>query len=252
MKGWIKLDDFTFEPLAEHLRLCVTGTHRFGTDAFLLSDFAAPRRRDTVCDLGSGCGIIPALWFRNPEDAPKRVYAVEVQELAVTQMKRSLQDGGLPDSRFFPVHADLRQLKGRLEDGSFDLVTCNPPYKAVGDGILSGSDADRIARHETLCAFEDVCDAASYLLKFGGRLCVCQRPERLADLIDGMRSRGMEPKRLRFVHQRPDAPPWLLLLEGRKGGKPFLRVDPPLLIEGEGGFSQEVLRIYKKEQNHSL
>ncbi len=245
----IELDHFTFEPLAEHLHLCVTPSHKFGTDAFLLSDFAAPRRKDTVCDLGSGCGIVPALWFRNPEDAPKQVYAVEVQELAVAQMERSLQEGGLPAGRFFPILADLRQLKGRLPDGAFDLVTCNPPYKAAGGGILSGSGADRIARHETLCSFGDVCDAANHLLKFGGRLCVCQRPERLADLIDEMRRRGIEPKRLRFVHQRPDTPPWLLLLEGRKGGKPFLRVDPPLLIEGEGGFSQEVLRIYQKERN---
>jgi tRNA1(Val) A37 N6-methylase TrmN6 len=64
-----------------------------------------------------------------------------------------------------------------------------------------------------------------------------------------MRHEKLEPKRLRFVQQRPDTPPWLFLLEGRRGGKPFLQVDAPLIIEGEGGFSPELLRIYQKEHN---
>ena len=33
------------EQLAEGLSVCVTKEHRFGTDAFLLSDFANVRRR---------------------------------------------------------------------------------------------------------------------------------------------------------------------------------------------------------------
>lgn len=64
-----------------------------------------------------------------------------------------------------------------------------------------------------------------------------------------MREAGLEPKRLRMVQQCPDTAPWLFLLEGRKGGKPFLTVEPPLIIEGPGGFSREVLDIYQKEEN---
>ena len=53
--------EYTMEQLSDTLSICVTKDHRFGTDAFLLSDFAAPRRRDLACDLGTGCGIIPLL-----------------------------------------------------------------------------------------------------------------------------------------------------------------------------------------------
>lgn len=63
--------------------LCVTPDHKFGTDAFLLSDFAAPRRKDLACDLGTGCGIIPMLWFRRPEDAPKLAFGVDIQQKAI-------------------------------------------------------------------------------------------------------------------------------------------------------------------------
>ncbi len=241
--------EYGFEFLNEHLKICVTPEHKFGTDAFLLSDFASPRRKDVACDLGAGCGIIPALWFRSEETAPKLAYAVEIQPKAAEQLALTVREGGFPQGRFLALHADLRDLKGWIAQGSVDVVTCNPPYKITGTGIMSQTDADRVARHETMCSIEDVCMAADYLLRYGGRLCVCQRPERLADVISAMRRQKIEPKRLRFVQQRPEAAPWLFLLEGRKGGSPFLKVEAPLLIEGEGGFSQELLRIYRKEAN---
>ncbi len=78
---------------------------------------------------------------------------------------------------------------------------------------------------------------------------MCQRPERLCDVLEAMRQNGIEPKRLRFVHQRPDTAPWLFLAEGKKGAKPFLQVEKPFLIEGEGGFSRELLDLYGKEDN---
>ena len=59
------------------------------------------------------------------------------------------------------------------------------------------------------------------------------------------RQKGLEPKRLRLVQQRPGKAPFLFLLEGRRGGKPGLTVEPVLLIEGEGGgLSREMEEIY--------
>ena len=103
-----------------------------------------------------------------------------------------------------------------------------------------------IARHESECTLDDICQAASKLLQFGGRLCMCQRPERLADVMESMRRFDIEPKRLRMVQQRKSKAPKLFLLEGRRGGKRgFLDVLPTLFIEDEnGGFSQEMLEIY--------
>lgn len=56
--------DFTFEKLTENIKICISAEHRFGTDAFLLADFANPRQKDLVCDLGTGCGIIPLVMSR--------------------------------------------------------------------------------------------------------------------------------------------------------------------------------------------
>ena len=238
-------EEFCWEELSPSLFICVSSAHKFGTDAFLLSDFAAPRRKDLCCDLGTGCGIIPLLWFR--DDPPRLCYGADIQKQAIEQLEQSIQKSGLKN-RFIPLLTDLKELSS-LPCGPLDLVTCNPPYKAQGSGILSETDAERIARHEVLCTIEDVCQAASRLLRFGGRLCLCQRPERLCDTLCAMRSAGIEPKRVRFVQQRPASAPWLFLVEGKKGSKPYMTIEPPLFVEGEGGFSQEILRIYHKKEN---
>ena len=232
------------EKLNERVSVVISPAHRFGTDAFLLAHFAAPRRKDVACDLCTGCGIIPLIWANG--DAPRESYGVELQPAAAGQFRRSIELSGV-GQRVHCIESDLKELKGKLPFAQFDLVSCNPPYKAAGSGIESGMEAERIARHEVCCTTEDVCKAAAQLLRFGGRLCLCQRPERLADVLCAMRSAGIEPKRLRFVAKHADTEPWLFLVEGKKGAKPFMRVEPVLAVEEKsGGFTKEVLMAYGK------
>lgn len=98
-----------------------------------------------------------------------------------------------------------------------------------------------------MCSIDDVCSAAKRSLRYGGRLCICNRPERLADVICSMRANGIEPKRLRTVQKDRSSDPWLILVEGRLGGSPFMRIESPLYIKGENGepYSEEMKRIYR-------
>lgn len=244
--------DYNLEKLGDNIEICVTSDHKFGTDAFLLSNFAQVKRKEIACDIGTGCGIIPLLWFRKIEDAPKLAYGIDIQEKAIKQLLMSIDKNSLSD-RIKAIHADLKDIEAISELitlGSLDIVTCNPPYKASEAGILSELTSEQIARHEVLCNIDDVCKTASKLLRFGGRLCICQRPERLCDVLFAMRQNSIEPKRLRFVQQRASTAPWLFLIEGKKGSKPFLNVLSPLIIEGENGFSRELLDIYQKGDNN--
>lgn len=230
----------TFERLGDGCEICVTREHTFGTDAFLLADFARARHKDVVCDLGTGCGIIAVLEKLRYE--PKKVYGIDIQEQAIEQFNITVERSSLEN--VFPLHMDLKKLTNEAPLDRCDLVTCNPPYKACRAGIESELDAHKIARHEILCDIYDVCAAAKKLLKFGGRLCICNRPERLADVISAMRANGIEPKNLRFVSKEPNTAPWLFLIEGRKGGGAFMKVMPQLYISGSGGVSPELAQIY--------
>ena len=232
--------EYKYEKLNDKIYVCASTDHRFGTDAFLLAHFSEYRQKDKACDLGTGCGIIPLI--KQKSRPPQITYVVDIQEGAIEQLKLGMERS--ETSGIVPVCADLKELWEGAPLGQLDLVTCNPPYKAVNAGYESVITAQRIARHEIMCNIYDVCESASKLLKFGGRLCVCNRPERLSDVIDAMKKSGIEPKRLRFVSKNPDEAPWLFLIEGKKGSKPFMKVEPQLYIRTENGFSEELQRIY--------
>lgn len=232
-------EDFTFESLGEGFEICVSTEHRFGTDAFLLSDFASPRKKDLVCDFCSGSGIVAVLMKRN--NSPKYIYAVEIQEKAVEQMRLTKEKSKLND--FEICHTDLQSFKAKKE---LDLITCNPPYKIDNTGLKNSNEAVSIARHEIMCSLDDVCASAYKNLRFGGRLCICNRPERLCDIMTSMRQNRLEPKRVRFVSKNPHTAPWLVLVEARKGGNSFLQVEKNLYIQNEkGDYSDEMKRIYR-------
>lgn len=230
------------EYLGKNITAFISKEHGFGTDAVLLADFANPRASDKICDLGTGCGIIPLLWCRN--ERKSMIYAIDIQKSACEQLSEAIKINSIED-KIEVINADLRELGGRLPKGTFDIVTMNPPYKAPNAGIKNNSDAASIARHELSCTMADVAAAASSLLRFGGKLFICQRPERLCDVFDEMRKAGIEPKRLRLVVQRSGEAPWLVLVEGRRGSKPGLTVCPDLLITENGEYSAEMKEICK-------
>ena len=231
------------EPLGNGLQIYVTDSYHFSTDTILLAHFSLPSGKKRCADLGTGCGTIPLLWLR--ENPNLDIAAVEIQNEACELARRTVEFNGL-EQNLTIFNADLKELKGKLPFGAFDVVACNPPYKRGGSGIQNPEKSLTVARHETECTLDDICEAASNLLQFGGKFCLCQRPERLADVMESMRRFDLEPKRLRMVQQRPSKPPKLFLIEGRRGGKSgFLDVLPTLFIEdGSGGFSEEMMAIY--------
>ena len=216
--------------------------HTFGTDALLLASFAMPKRKDKCVDLGTGCGIIPFYWIR--EGCGEKIYAVDIQDMAISQLTRSIKLNGEDASKITPVLSDLKDLKGKIPFAELDVVTMNPPYKPVGTGIISDTSADKIARHETMCTLDDICVSASKLLRFGGRFCICLKPERLADAVVSMRQARLEPKRLRLVSQREGKAPWLILLEGKMGAKPGMTIENELHIESDE--MEKIVGSYRK------
>ncbi len=231
------------EPLSGGRVIYVSRDSRFGTDAVLLADFASPKRIDTAVDLCTGGGIIPLLWLCG--DSPReKVIGVELQPECCALARRSIGENG-DGERFSVMECDLREIEKHLPREKYSLVTCNPPYFPVGAGFENKTAGRTLARSEQTCDSGDVCRAARYLLKYGGRLCVCQRPERMADVICAMREQGIEPKRIRLVQQREGSEPWLVLIEGRRGGRPGVKCLPVLMVEGaDGHYSDEMKRIY--------
>ncbi len=232
--------NYTVETLAKGTKVCINSTHRFGTDAFLLSDFCGLKYAQTALDIGSGCGIIPLRW----KDRGHKGLAVALE---IDADGTALLNESIKLNNFENIQAVNRDIRNWESDVQFDVITCNPPYFTSG----KPKDDEKKAsfRHQLTLTDDDVAAAAYRLLKDNGKLCICQRPQRLATVIYAMKSHRIEPKVIRFVRQRKNSPnPWLVLVDGRKNGGRSLTVMPDLIIENEDGtgFSRELLKIYNK------
>ena len=221
----------------------VSHSHGFGADALLLADFAAPRWGERALDLGTGCGILPLFWCREGKLA--HATGMEIQQAVHDQFRRSILLNRL-EGRLCAACGDLRDWRPSAAEKLFDLVTVNPPYFPLRAGAACAQEPFRVARQEAQCTLSDAVRAGARLTRFGGRFCLCHKPERLCDVMCEMRAQGLEPKRLRFVAQRLACAPWLFLLEGRRGGKPGLSVEPLFVVEEEPGiYSSEMRAIYE-------
>lgn len=228
------------EPIGNGRYIYVSKAHTFGTDAVLLSYFARAKKSDIAADLGTGCGIIPFLMIRDGK--LRHALGVDISKEAIDLANATAKEQNF--GAFTGVVSDICDLKGKTEFGNKTLVTCNPPYKAAGAGLKAGDEKRLTARQETSCTLEDIVKTSAKLLTPGGRLCMCQRPERLAELITLMSRYKIEPKRLRTVSKTYGSAPWLFLLEGRRGGGTGMTVEPTLYLYENGELSEEMEKIY--------
>ena len=189
--GWQFLfDDTLFQP---------------GTDSFLLGAFPKLKRSEQVCDLGAGTGLLGLLLLaREPS---LHITNVEIQGAACDLARRTAELNGLSSS-VTCIEGDLRDT-ALLNAGSYDLVIANPPYFAESSGAQAVTNARRMARSEVSCTLEDICAAAQRLLRWGGRLALVLRTDRLAELMELTRQHGLEPKRLRLVQNTARSAPCL-------------------------------------------
>ena len=214
----------------------------FGMDAVLLSGFAKAYKNERVLDLGTGTGIIPILMEAKTEG--KHFSALEIQAESVDMARRSVVMNHL-EEKIDIVQGDICQASEIFGKGTFQVVTCNPPYMKDNHGLKNPNLPKAIARHEVLCTLKDVVREASAVLKQSGRFYLVHRPQRLIEIIEMMVSHHLEPKRMQFVHPYADKEANMVLMEAVKGGKSMLKLEEPIIVfEEKGVYSKQIQKIY--------
>lgn len=220
---------------------------RFSIDAVLLAHFAAAavHKRTRVIDLGTGTGVIPLLLCGHT--SVDSVIGLEIQPEIADMAGRSVALNSLED-RIRIITGDLRSPGKDFHSSSCDVITCNPPYMPPNRGMASPEHSMAVARHEITCTLDDVSRFAEVMLKDRGKLFMIHRADRIVDIASKLRSRHLEPKRLRFVYPKPGKPANLILVEAMKKGQPHCSVDPPLYVyDQNGNYTEEINAIYNKE-----
>ena len=218
--------------------------YRFSVDALLLFEFVNLKTVRNIADFGAGSGIVGILLAKKYPHS--QVTLFELQESLVSLAEKNIALNHMND-RVEVVKCDLRNhgLLSSSPSRQFDLVVSNPPFRACKSGLLNIEEEKAIARHEIMLKLDELADAAAALLKIRGRFCLIHHPNRLAELIVALKKRGMEPKRLRFVHSSSATEAKMVLIEAVKGGRTGLKVERPSYIYNEdGSYTDEMKAIY--------
>jgi len=217
--------------------------YRFSVDSLLLSDFVNLKTVRNIADLGSGSGVVGILIAKKYPKA--KVDLFELQTALVDLSEKNICINNLKD-RMQALQCDIRTLPALYPGLSeYELAVSNPPFRKPKSGKLNVEEERAIARHELRLSLSELVAAAYSLLKAKGRFCIIYHPCRLSELIETLKKKNLEPKRLRFVHSTRLSEAKMALVEAVKGGRTGLKVENPLFLYNEdGSYTEEMLEIY--------
>lgn len=195
-----------------------TRLYRFTSDSVLLSRFAKAKKWDKVADFCAGSGIVAFHFYALNKD-------VDGLEFTLFEMQKELADLSIKTAEYngfenFTVeNCKLQEIKEGYRE-KFSLVLCNPPYERAGSGFDNDEYHKAVCRKELTLTLQEIAKAASFALKFGGRICMLHRADRLPEVCYRLKEANIEVKKIQFVGGRYATKPYLVMVEGVKGGKP--------------------------------
>ena len=203
-----------------------TRLYRFTSDSVLLSKFAKARSNEYVADFCSGSGIVAYHFHALNRERTQtcKFFLFEMQEsLAKLSQKTAILNGF---ENFETVNCKLQEIPESYRE-KFSLILCNPPYERGG---FDNDDYEKaVCRKEITLNLSEIAKAAAFALKYGGRIDLVHRADRLAEVCYTLKSVNIEVKKIQFVSGSERAKPYLVLIEGVKGGKPATEILPTII-----------------------
>ncbi|HAN20291.1 MAG: hypothetical protein A2Y15_03595 [Clostridiales bacterium GWF2_36_10] len=218
----------------------------FGTDVLLLAHFMGGFKSGVGVDLGTGSGIIPLLLLSS--GIKVKITGIEIQKNYCDIANQNSGANGFSD-KFSVLLGDIKEIKTLFPSGGADAVFTNPPYLKTTSGRHNVAEHKNIAFHEVFCDINDICRAASWCLKSGGKFYAVYRPERAVGFLTALRNNRLEPKKITFVYPSAEKAPSLFLVEAKKDAKEGLLISKNLYIYTDTSnsiYTDEMKKIYSE------
>jgi len=220
------------------------GYYRFTSDSVLLSNLADIRKGSKVLDMGTGSGII-AILIAVKKDVSK-VIGIEIQDVMADMAERSVQFNNLSD-KIEIIKSDIKDAPGYFGHGSFDYVVVNPPYGKPDSGEISGVEHIDISKKELKITLEEIIESASKVLKYGGKMSIINKADRLAEIISLMVKYNLIPKKLINIMPKADKSVDTVVVEAKKGAKHGMTIDTLIVYNQDNTMTKESAKLYNKE-----
>ena len=201
-----------------------TTLYRFTSDSVLLTRFARAKQGECVADFCAGSGVVGFHFHALNPDKHLQITLFEMQEKLLALAKKTAEYNGFDNFTF--ELGKLQDLPEKYRE-RFSLVLCNPPYERGG---LENEDYEKaVCRKEITITLKEIAKATAKALKFGGRVAMLHRADRLAEVCYTLKAVNIEVKRIQFVGGKQGAKPYLVMVEGVKGGKPACEILPTVV-----------------------
>ncbi len=182
-----------------------------------------------ILDIGTGSGIIPLLLLLNLPKDTALITAIELQKRLFHVASENIRKNQMAD-RITLIHGDIKKFSLTKNSQKFDMILSNPPYIKRGCGRLNTDNEKTLARHEIALTLDELVQSASRLLKPRGQLFLIYPTQRFEELIEAMKTCGIAPSSIRWIHTRPRRKAKLFVISGIKGESEALVHLPPLYL----------------------
>lgn len=215
----------------------------FSIDSVLLPRFVTINK-DTknILDIGTGNAPIPLILSTRTKS---KIFGIEIQKDIYDLAQESIEMNDLQD-QIKLINDDVHNIDQYFKYGFFDVIVSNPPYFKLQEKSKINEDIHKtIARHELKIDLEDIIRISSLYLKNGGLLAIVHRSDRLIELISLFKKYNIEPKKIQLIYPKIGEESNIVLIEGKKGENPGLKIMPSIIAHNnDGTYSEEVLKYF--------
>jgi len=211
-----------------------TDDYAFTQDSVFLANMAKLGVKDSILDIGCGCGILATLAL--VKKGVKKAVGVEINAKFCDMAKRSADMNSLP---LEIINCDVKDISQFVRSESFDKVLCNPPYFPN-----TSSPSRNSARTESSATLADFVKAANYALRFGGDLYIVIKAARLASLCAYLHNNNLAAKELILIYPKLSAGIDSVIISAKKGGKEGLVTKTFVAMNEDGTFTRQYEELY--------
>ncbi len=216
----------------------------YNSDSIFLYDFAASfKPKGKLLDVGCGVGIISLLLTR---DFGTQTHIIDKQERMLSYAVHNFRINALDVT---PHLGDFTQFQS---EDRFDYIISNPPF--YDPSVTQSEDTHlNIARYAHHLPIEGFIRRVKTFLAPKGWLIFCYDAKQIDRLLYQLKSYGINPEKIQFVHSKIDRESKLVMIAARNNSKSMTQILPPMIVfDEQSNYLPAARRAFERAGTHSI